>query len=510
MSSRTAPTREQLARWQKRDCARCGRHAFVAAWWPDGQVCRSCCDRALRIRGRCPGCGVDRALPGIRSVGERQSVCADCAGFTVSYHCARCGHEGKLHAARLCSRCTFSDHLTKLLDDGTGQIRPALVPLVEHLLAMDKPLSGLTWLYPRKGQDRAPSDLLRELGRGDIELTHEAFHALQPWRAAAHLQELLMACGVLPAVDKQICSMERWLITHFAAIPNPEHAQLVRRFVTWEVMPRLRTRAERKPLTPAIRRHASDQVKQATLFLEWLDDRGLTLSTCGQAAIDTWYVEHNHHARTGLRPFLLWCISGKLTSRFRLPSAVIRPATPLPQHDRIALLGRLLTDDDQPLRSRAAAVIVLLYAQPLTRVVRLTVDDVIQDGDQILLRLGQPPSPVPGPAADILLRWIDQRTNMNTATNRNSRWLFPGRRAGQPIHPETLGAQVKALGVPTVPARVGAIHQHVLDMPAPVVADALGYHHVTTTKIATQVTATWNRYVAARSPSGWTPPTRDS
>ncbi|MEU2042282.1 hypothetical protein [Nocardia niwae] len=33
----------------------------------------------------------------------------------------------------------------------------------------------------------------------------------------------------------------------------------------------------------------------------------------------------------------------------------------------------------------------------------------------MLLRLGEPPSPVPEPVADIVLAWIDNRTNMNTA-----------------------------------------------------------------------------------------------
>ncbi|MGW4848300.1 hypothetical protein [Nocardia brasiliensis] len=144
---------------------------------------------------------------------------------------------------------------------------------------------------------------------------------------------------------------------------------------------------------------------------------------------------------------------------------------------RIELLGCLLTASDHPLHSRAAAVIVLLYAQPLTRVVRLTIDDVIHDGDLVLLRLGEPASPVPEPVAEILLAWIDSRTNMNTATNRDSRWLFPGRRAGQPMHPETLGGLLKVLGVLNVPGRTSAMRQHVQQMPAPVVADALGYHH---------------------------------
>lgn len=66
-----------------------------------------------------------------------------------------------------------------------------------------------------------------------------------------------------------------------------------------------------------------------------------------------------------------------------------------------------------PLRTRAAAAIVLLYAQPASRIVRLTVDDVTCEDGEVFLRLGDPPSPVPG----ILLSWVRSRTNMRTATN---------------------------------------------------------------------------------------------
>jgi hypothetical protein len=45
---------------------------------------------------------------------------------------------------------------------------------------MDNPLSGLTWLHPRQGRSGSTDDLLRRLGRGEIQLTHEAFNGLQP------------------------------------------------------------------------------------------------------------------------------------------------------------------------------------------------------------------------------------------------------------------------------------------------------------------------------------------
>jgi hypothetical protein len=94
----------------------------------------------------------------------------------------------------------------------------------------------------------------------------------------------------------------------------------------------------------------------------------------------------------------------------------------------------------------------------------------------------------------MLLDYAADRTNTRTATNPGATWLFPGRRANQPLHPEHLAALVHQLGVPTVAGRAAAIRQHVLDMPAPIVAEALGYHHVTTTRFAAQAGTTWSRY----------------
>ncbi|MFD9599010.1 hypothetical protein [Streptomyces sp. NPDC059970] len=73
---------------------------------------------------------------------------------------------------------------------------------------------------------------------------------------------------------------------------------------------------------------------------------------------------------------------------------------------------------------------------------------------------------------------------MNTATNHACRWLFPGHRAGQPLHPDVLAALLNDIGIPTTAGRTAAIRQHVLEMPAPVVAEALSYHRVTTAKLA--------------------------
>ncbi|WP_407077611.1 recombinase family protein [Streptomyces sp. SCSIO 30461] len=172
--------------------------------------------------------------------------------------------------------------------------------------------------------------------------------------------------------------------------------------------------------------------------------------------------------------------------------------------------GRLLIDTEIPMRLRVAGVIVLLYAQPLSRVVRLTLDDVIRNGDAVLLRLGEPPSPVPAPVSALLLEHITNRGNMNTATNPTSRWFFPGRRTGQPLGPNHLSALLNEVGIPIAAARGAAIRQQLLELPAPVVANALGYHNKTTSRLRNETGGTWSRYAAGdhgRSPVGWAPKT---
>jgi hypothetical protein len=207
--------------------------------------------------------------------------------------------------------------------------------------------------------------------------------------------------------------------------------------------PALRNRAERSNIAPSVRRNAADQIKYATTFLTWLDTRDRTLAFCRQSDIDAWYAENAEYARAQVRTFLAWAMQSRQCSRsLSLPAGKISRQAPMAEEARLAALRRLLLDTDVPPLLRVAGLIVLLYAQPLTRIVQLTVDDLLRDGETVFLRLGDPPSPVPEPVAALVLDYIAARDNMNTATNRDSRWLFPGRRAGQAYRPQRLGQDI--------------------------------------------------------------------
>lgn len=484
-------TPEEYERWMIRDCARCGRRASKSAEWSDGPICRTCYDRAMRVRGRCPCCDTDRLLPGRDTDGA--PICRDCAGIVRDFFCDRCGFEGLLLSGRLCEHCTLADTLARLLDDGTGCVAPAFLPLVKILLEMDRPKSRLIWL-------RNPNvvRLLQGLATGGIPLSHDGLHQEAPWRTVTHLRDLLMDSGVLPRVDRQLLLYQRWLTERLGTIEDPEHRQLLRHFATWHQMRRLRTKAEKGPLGRSQTNHTKQEVTQAGAFLAWLASRGRVIRQCQQADIDAWHTD-SLATRRPSQSFLRWCMKSGRMPRLTLPPAIItQDSEPLHQHRRLAILRRVLNDVSLPLRARVAGALVLLYAQPVSRIVRLTIDDVIDDviDDEtvVTVRLGDPPSPLPEPVADLMRAYMHSRQHLPYASSRSSQWLFPGRQPGQPMNPVSLQVHLREIGVPPQRGRTSAIRQLVLQAPAPVVAKALGYHDKTATRLVTEAGGTWSRY----------------
>ncbi|MEV6361115.1 hypothetical protein [Nocardia asteroides] len=248
--------------------------------------------------------------------------------------------------------------------------------MFDALTAMENLLIGVTWLY----NPYVPC-FLRGLADGSIPLTHNAFDELEPWRTAAHLRELLMSCGLLPEVDKQLLFFQRWLPGHLAAITNHHHRRIVREFATWKVQPWLQARATAGHCLRAAAANAGAQIMRATDFLAWLSESDLTLQRCDQAALDRWHAAHLVHQRASCKPFFDWAKSSGRMPRLDIPATPARPRRPLTQHRRLQILRKLLTDNEIDLRLRVAFTLLLLDGRPLSRVVRLAVDDVITSDD---------------------------------------------------------------------------------------------------------------------------------
>jgi hypothetical protein len=185
----------------------------------------------------------------------------------------------------------------------------------------------------------------------------------------------------------------------------------------------------------------------------------------------------------------------------RLPTlkvAVVPPRQlePITQQQRLDLVRRLATDDTIDLPARVIGLLVLLYAQPLSRIRTLTREDITTDSNETVhIRLGNPPSPVPEPFGEILLR-LSRNPDRTKVTNPDQRWLFPGRNVGKPVHYMGLRKKLSGIGVPPRSTRVGALRQLVLQVPPTVVATALGFHYTTTERQNRNAAGPWSRYAS--------------
>jgi integrase len=466
----------------KRDCGRCGRHCYPAAHFPDGFLCGRCLQAALDIRGACPGCATTRALPG-RRPRDQAPICCDCAGISRYFTCLHCDYEGNLARSRLCHPCAVAQAITAIF--GIPVI-PALRPLAEALAAAPNPAATARWLARPHIQS-----LLADLISGRLPLTHQALAARPDWHSAIYLRDLLVSCGALPATDRQLADYEGWVHRRLASLAGHPHERLLRQFSLWHQLPRMRARAAAGPLRPSARKYAEQRFIQAQNFLTWTAALGRQPAALTQADIDVWHATAAIHEKQGARSFLTWAMTARHIPACQLPQLRFAKGEAITQHRRLALLRRYITEENAPVRIRAAACLMLLYAQPLSRVLRLAVSDITRSDDgQVHIRFGHPPAPVPEPFASLLLQLIAGRP----ATSSN--WLFPGRNPGQPVAYATVFTQLRGLGFPMRTARISALRQLVLQAPAPVIAEALGFHYTTTERQHANAGATWNRYSA--------------
>jgi len=121
-----------------------GRVLVAVRHWPEGPLCSNCFSLACETYGQCEGCGAHRLVPGLTATGHR--LCTDCGGGLGDYICTRCGREGWRQEIGICGRCVLTEHLSVLLDDGSGTIRAELQPFFNAVCAMGRPRSGILWL----------------------------------------------------------------------------------------------------------------------------------------------------------------------------------------------------------------------------------------------------------------------------------------------------------------------------------------------------------------------------
>jgi len=468
-------------------CARCRRsHRLVKKVMPDGPLCAACHGDAVRRRGTCAVCGRFRLLPGADPAGA--PLCCSCAGIDQDYTCARCGTEWRL-VRGVCEWCRLSDRLDELLE---GTVN--LSPLRARLLAVTRPDRIIIWLHRPHVRG-----LLQGLANGTVPLSHQALDDSRHRIAANHLRGLLVATGLLPERDERLARFDRWVAEKLPEVTQiDEDLIILRQFATWGLRRHLVAQSQAEPLRDAQITNATQKLRVAAGLLTWLHDRGRDLAGCTQADLDEWYTTPpttHVHATT----FVRWAIDNRRCPPLRLPDRRRGNARALNHTQRLDILRRLLNADTGPLRYRVASMLLVLLGQPFTRIASLRLDDIIENDDELGVRLGQGITPIPPPFAEMVSQLLVSRPNLNTATNPTSPWLFPGRTADNHLTPHTLRLRAIRMGIDLTAARTGALRQLVLDCPPSLVADMLGYSYATLDRHARDTGSPWSSYAARRA-----------
>lgn len=465
----------------------CGRRTSRPAW-PSGVFCATCATRKVRRRGVCPRCQQTAQLPADSPDGP--PICASCGGIDEPLCCRSCGSLDWLRTLHSCTRCELRNVLGRCFDDGSGNINPRLLPVVETIASRENPKGARNWMSKTNAEN------IRALATGQVPLTHEGIDRLPASNSREHLRELLVAHAVLPSRNRYLAAYERWAEQVLAGIEDRDDRRLIAAFLRWHIRPRLQRRAADGELTESRYSVARAQTNIAVRFLAWLHERGHELGSATQADIDAWFAA-GPATRVHSRTFIRWAMTTRRSSTFDLPPDRSAEPRPMPEPQRLALLDRLLHDNHIDLVDRVAGSLVLLYALPSSRIHRLRLIDLHAGPDGLMVQLGADPVPVPAPLSDLITELAD-RQHTTRPSRLTGEWLFPGRIPGQAIEPDQLAERLNRLGI-TRAARTAALNALLRQVPSPVLAKVLNRRPWRVTARAKTLGTDWNNYAALRA-----------
>jgi hypothetical protein len=461
---------------------------------PHGRLCLACRRRRHYHPQQCPGCGVVRPLAYIDPDGR--TVCAGCVGARSIFACTECGREDQPYGYTRCARCFLRERLTVLLTDPrTGVIHSQLLPVYDALIAGNRPQSTLTWLS--KPGTVAPT-VLRGLATGKLAISHDTFrHQLPVDRRHCYIRDLLSSTGVLAPYTPAIERITPWL-AQIAASLTPERAEILNRYAHWHVLRRMRQHANAGTLTGCIVNGGRANITGAARLLAWATEQNTMISELSQSQLEEYMVIQPGGRWTGTS-FITWLGDSGINSNISLPAAPhTQPQVTMPDQARWRGVELLLHDTINT-RSRVAGLFLLLFAQPLNQILKMTHDQVLDHGNgRVIVTFDTEPIELPPGVAELV---IDHKRRHGCASYRvgDTRWLFPGRLPGRPLVTEPVRLELVSHGIKPRASRSAALFFLAGQIPAPVLADLIGIARNTATRWAALAAHDWSSYTRQRA-----------
>lgn len=481
-----------LLRQARGVCDNCGRTAVLLAreGGRSGHL-KNVCGKCYRHPKReCGMCGRTRRVA-LRATENSPDVCPTCYWAPV-VECSECGDQAlgrrtTRNGRPWCFVCQAAKRIDELLVDESGRVRPGYDDVRTALLGVVP--RGLLSNWGRTESLTLLARLLDEHGH----VTHELLDQEGNRTGVHYLRALLVSANVLEERDEHMSRLRAFCREYVAEVDDAETRHVLSRYAHWHIVSR--KQVGRHGLTVSQHYNARQAVRTARGFLDHLSARGLTLKKCTQEEVD------RRAGEASTLTFLHWLQGQRLLAPdLEVPEhsfeSAVNTADPEAQ---LALARRLLHDSESAgIEERIAGCLVLLYGQPLTKIVQLTVDDLLEHEGSLYLRLGAEPLEVAPPLAE-LLRQLPLRKPYGAARAlADERWLFPSKNAGRHRHPTSLMKSLQAVGIPARISRNTAVYHLAGSVPPAVIASILGIHPNTAQLWAEQAGANWLTYGPTR------------
>lgn len=461
-------------------CGVCGRDAL-----PRRGVCSRCNLGTDRPRGDCTDCHKPDQLL------DFAFRCRTCRARAIK-RCGEC-HQSALkltgyNGARICDRCKLGHYLDVVIPADP----PGALAALRSAILKAEPLATMRWL-------RRAGELLTALDNGTIDLTHSTLDDLPRRLSVEYLRALLIETAILPADEGGGIRRLQSDIDRRTRVLTEQHRRVITRWMRWKVLPGLRRRADDGHDLVVPVRNERRKVLATIEFLAWLQERERALDGATQHDIDDWF-GGTGAIRWTVRTFMAWAQREReMPRRLVLPPAHIGTRNPpVDAEERWRLAKELMDNDSLDPVDRVAGALVVLYAQPMTRIVKLTMSDVVIEGDNVLLRLGPDPLELPEPLASLIQKLPHSR-RCSTAQQLPNPWLFPGGHAGKHILATSLGIRLRSIGIQSVRMRVAATEQLSREVAPTVLTGVLGLSAAHAVRAAAKAAGDWTDYAATRS-----------
>lgn len=460
---------------------------------PQGALCLGCGRRRHYHPAPCPVCHELRPLACLE---DELVVCAGCAGVPSPFACGQCQSEEHLYGRHRCARCFLRERLTAHLSDSTtGEVNVRLLPLFDMLVNSERPQTTIWWLRKKPS---IGADLLGQMARGEVAISHDTFRALPQDQARGYLRSLLAAAGILEPFDPHLERMASWLDDFLTEIPE-HHRELLRRYGRWHVLRDMRRAAAQGRLTSSVAHGGRRRVRVAAMVLAYFDQHGATAAEADQALLEQYLAETRLVVSAELG-FIAWLRQTRINTSIKMPTARKRPEPEITvgEDHRWAIVERLLHDASIKRYARIGGLFLLVFAQPLSRIVAMKTSQITHINEALHVTFATIPIPMPAPLNALIAEHLGQR-GMSLHGSRGTGWLFPGGSPGQHLNTENIRARLVAIGMKPYEGRKAALFQLAADMPAPVLGELIGISNNNAADWARLAARDWRSYIADRS-----------